>query len=120
MLRKRNSLSKIRVLLVVLLLYLSFNLSPVQMSLSDSLVSANRSISQRYTVTDPIRITNDGELAAVATSGTGTTNNPYFIAGWNITGSDTDGISITGTTKHFRIENCWKTQWIDRNTTNDR
>ncbi|MFX0171213.1 MAG: NosD domain-containing protein [Candidatus Hodarchaeota archaeon] len=56
---------------------------------------------------DPITITNDDELAAVANSGTGTANDPYIIADWNITDSTTHGISITGTTKHFRVENCW-------------
>ena len=60
-----------------------------------------------YIVHDPINITDDGELAAVANNGTGTANDPYIIAGWNITSSNTDGISITGTTKHFRVVNCW-------------
>jgi parallel beta-helix repeat protein len=106
-LRRRSGLLKICLLLAVLFLYLSINLSTVQISLSDSLVSTNRSISQSYTVHDPIVITDDDELASVANNGTGTANDPYIIADWNITGSNTHGISITGTTKHFRIENCW-------------
>ncbi|MHA2304402.1 MAG: right-handed parallel beta-helix repeat-containing protein [Candidatus Hodarchaeales archaeon] len=89
------------------MLYLSIHLSPVPIHLSTSLISTNRSISQSYTVSDPITITNDDELAAVANSGTGTANDPYIIADWNITDSTTHGISITGTTKHFRVENCW-------------
>ncbi|MFX0052140.1 MAG: right-handed parallel beta-helix repeat-containing protein, partial [Candidatus Hermodarchaeota archaeon] len=38
---------------------------------------------------------------------TGTVNNPYIIADWNISDSATHGISIRGTTMYFRIENCW-------------
>ncbi len=93
----------------MLLLYLSITYSPVSIILSHrtSLVSSNRSISQSYTVHDPIEIANDVELAAVANSGTGAPNDPYIIAGWNITGSPTHGIYISVTTKHFRIENCW-------------
>ncbi|MFX0053171.1 MAG: nitrous oxide reductase family maturation protein NosD [Candidatus Hermodarchaeota archaeon] len=53
-----------------------------------------------------IEITNDNELATIANSGVGSANDPYIIAGWNIKGSTTHGIFITGTTKHFRIENC--------------
>ncbi|MFX0207142.1 MAG: right-handed parallel beta-helix repeat-containing protein [Candidatus Hodarchaeota archaeon] len=43
----------------------------------------------------------------MANNSTGTVNDPYIIADWNITGSTIYGIYITGTTKHFRIENCW-------------
>ncbi|MHA2247682.1 MAG: right-handed parallel beta-helix repeat-containing protein [Candidatus Hodarchaeales archaeon] len=107
MLRRRNSLSKIRLFSAVFLLYLSIHFSPVPIRFSASLVLANRSISQNYTMHDAITITNDNELAAVANSGTGTADDPCIIADWNITGSTTHGISITGTTKHFRVENCW-------------
>ncbi|MHA2307550.1 MAG: hypothetical protein ACXACU_19390, partial [Candidatus Hodarchaeales archaeon] len=107
MVRRRNGLLKIILFLAVLLLYLNIKLSTVQISLSESLVSANRSISQNYTVHDPIVITDDDELASVANSGTGAANDPYIIADWNITGSTSHGIYITGTTKYFRIENCW-------------
>jgi parallel beta-helix repeat protein len=105
--RRRNSLSKIRLLLTVFLLSLSIYCSPGPIRLSTSLVSTNKSISQSYIIHDPIAITTDGELAAVANSGTGTANDPYIIAGWNITGLSTHGISIIGTTKYFKIENCW-------------
>lgn len=44
---------------------------------------------------DPITITNNDELAAVATSGTGAANDPYLIADWKITSSISHGISIT-------------------------
>ncbi|MHA2204112.1 MAG: right-handed parallel beta-helix repeat-containing protein, partial [Candidatus Hodarchaeales archaeon] len=107
MLRSRNNPPEIRLLITVLVLSLSIYASPVPTRLFNSSVSANRSILSNYVEHDPINITNDGELAAVANSGTGTVNDPYVIAGWNITGIPTHGISITGTTKHFRIENCW-------------
>jgi parallel beta-helix repeat protein len=61
----------------------------------------------KYTAHDPINITNDNELAEVANSGTGTITNPYIITGWHISDSPTHGISITETTKYFRIEKCW-------------
>ena len=89
------------------MLYLSIHFSLGPICLSASLVSVNRSTSQSYVVHDAITITNDGELAAVANSGTGTANDPYIIAGWNITGSPTHGISVNGTIKYFKIENCW-------------
>jgi parallel beta-helix repeat protein len=61
----------------------------------------------KYSTHDPINITNDNELAAVANSGSGTVTNPYIITGWHISDSPTHGIIITGTTKYFRIEKCW-------------
>lgn len=94
---RRNSLSKIILFSAVLLFYLSVNLSTVRISLTDSLIPGNRPISQNYTVHDPIVITDDGELASVANSGTGAANDPYIIADWNITGSTAQGIYITGT-----------------------
>lgn len=107
MLRRSKGLSKLCLLLALLLFFLSINVSTVEMSFSDSLGSVNRSISQSYMVHSPILITSDGELAAAAVNGTGAVNAPYILANWNITGSLTHGIYITGTTKHFRIENCW-------------
>jgi parallel beta-helix repeat protein len=58
------------------------------------------------TTDDSIIVTNDSELAAVATSGTGTITDPYIISGLNIVGAPTDGIYISGITKFLRIENC--------------
>lgn len=60
-----------------------------------------------YVLHDPISINNNEELAVAAISGIGIVNDPYILAGWNISGSLTDGISITGTTAYFKIENCW-------------
>ena len=58
-----------------------------------------------YTLHEPIKITNDDELAEIASNGTGIENDPFIISGWNITGSDI-AILILGTSKHFVIREC--------------
>ena len=68
--------------------------------------SLSRSNTLKYIIHAPITVSNDTELAVIANSGNGSANNPYIISGWNITNSVTNGIFITKTTKHFRIENC--------------
>lgn len=107
MVKRRKNRSNGGLLLVSLLFFLNVNVSTADMRLSDSFGSATRLISQNYTLHDPIIITNDSKLAAVAVNGTGVANDPYILANWNITSSPTHGIFIDGTTKHFRIENCW-------------
>ena len=99
---------------IILLLFLSVGGQVIQQIAGEreqnsvlNLDSITRSITQEYTLHDPITVNNDDELAAVANNGTGVKNDPYIIANLNITGSPTHGISIEGTTKHFRIENCW-------------
>ena len=89
--------------MVVFVFFLSVSSSPLTNSSSDSYISVPRSI---YLPHDPIIITNNSDLAAVATSGTGAVNDPYFITGWKISGSPSHGIFVTETTQHFRIENC--------------
>ena len=98
----RHCLTKITVILVILMFHLGVNSSTVHNRFTASVGSP----SQNYTSHDPIRITNDSELATVANFGTGSVNDPYVLAGWNISGVTT-GIFITETTKYFRIENCW-------------
>ena len=100
----RKYSSQLHLLIVILFLTLSIYPDPINQS---DLGAIGGSITQEYTVHDPIVIRNDTELAAVANSGNGSVNNPYIITGWNITGSATNGISIRGTTKYFRIERCW-------------
>ena len=57
---------------------------------------------QRY----PINITSDSDFEIFP--GTGTADDPYRIENWNITTSDNRcGINITGTSKHFVIQNCF-------------
>lgn len=46
-------------------------------------------------------ITSDEDLAGYATQGTGTETNPYILEDLNVS------ISVTNTTKHFVIRNCW-------------
>jgi len=70
-------------------------------------ILVNKAITQIYTPHDPIVVRNDAELAAIANSGNGTIQYPYVIFGWNITNYSSYGIFISGTTKHFRIEDCW-------------
>ncbi|UCG00656.1 MAG: right-handed parallel beta-helix repeat-containing protein [Candidatus Heimdallarchaeota archaeon] len=56
---------------------------------------------------EPISITSDTELAAVAARGLGTEKDPFILEGWNITTVETHGIAISRTSKHFVIQNCW-------------
>ncbi|MFX1506831.1 MAG: NosD domain-containing protein, partial [Promethearchaeota archaeon] len=107
--RKRSIFTLIGLILAVLLLNQKrISTLTSQISTLDSLDFINiRSVTQNYTAHESIYITNDSQLAAMANNGTGTVNDPYIIADWNITGSTIYGIYITGTTKHFRIENCW-------------
>lgn len=107
MLRRRMMLSKISLFLVFFLFCLSFNLSTVETSSSNSLGSVTPSISQSYYEHEPVVINNDNDLDILTDEGDGSANNPYILANWNITGSASYGISIRHTTKHFRIENCW-------------
>ncbi|MHA1979454.1 MAG: right-handed parallel beta-helix repeat-containing protein, partial [Candidatus Hodarchaeales archaeon] len=107
MLRRRNNLPIIGLFLTLLGLYLSSKSSLVQISLSNSVFSVHKSTSQSYLEHAPINITNDNELAVIANSGTGTIVNPFLITGWNITNARTYGLFVIGTTKHFRIADCW-------------
>lgn len=63
--------------------------------------------SYNLTPHEPISITSDTELAAMAVKGLGTELDPFVLEGWNITTIETHGIVISGTSKHFVIQNCW-------------
>ncbi|MHA1218485.1 MAG: NosD domain-containing protein [Candidatus Heimdallarchaeaceae archaeon] len=54
-----------------------------------------------------ISITDDSGFSVFP--GIGTKSDPYVIEGYNITTTDDKGIEISGTTKHFRIANCYIT-----------
>ncbi|MHA1910817.1 MAG: right-handed parallel beta-helix repeat-containing protein [Candidatus Kariarchaeaceae archaeon] len=56
---------------------------------------------------DPISITNDSELATLASSGTGIFGDPYIIENLYINTDLSHGIYITNTTKEFIIRNCF-------------
>lgn len=55
---------------------------------------------------DPISITSDLELSAAASSGIGSSGDPYIIENLDINSIDFDGIYIYGTSSHFLIRNC--------------
>ncbi|NPD87768.1 MAG: hypothetical protein HGN29_03545 [Asgard group archaeon] len=53
-----------------------------------------------------ILITDDGDFTSYSFSGDGSESTPYLIENYNIT-TGSYGIYITGTTKHFKIRNCY-------------
>lgn len=55
----------------------------------------------------PIYINGNAGFTAAngVVGGNGTSNEPYVISGWNISGSSANGIEIRNTTAHFIIEN---------------
>jgi parallel beta-helix repeat protein len=70
-------------------------------------VSFKDTLSSSYEYHEPISITNDAELAAIASNGTGATDDPYILEQWKIDATNTNGLYITGSTKYFIIRNCW-------------
>jgi parallel beta-helix repeat protein len=64
-----------------------------------------------YTTHSTIRINGDADLAALKLSGdctgSGTTNDPYVISGYDITGSNGICIYIGNTTSNLTIKNCY-------------
>jgi parallel beta-helix repeat protein len=60
-----------------------------------------------YTTHSVIRVNNNAELAAEATSGSGSVDDPYVIEGYNITGSGGICIFIGNTTAHLIIRDCY-------------
>ena len=58
-----------------------------------------------YTLHEPIFITNDEELAEIASNGMGTENDPFIISGWKFIDLDL-AIEVTGTTQYFVIMDC--------------
>jgi parallel beta-helix repeat protein len=68
--------------------------------------SANQTnIEQTYRDHGPIIITSDADFSAF--SGSGTLEEPYIIEGLNITTSEKYGVSVSLTTKHFVIRDCY-------------
>lgn len=62
-----------------------------------------------YTPHEPIQIYKNEDFTEQngVIGGTGTENDPYVIAGWDINASDETGILIWNTDVYFVIENCW-------------
>ena len=68
--------------------------------------SAERiNLEQDYINHEPIIIASDADLSAF--SGAGTLEEPYVIEGLNITTNERYGISVSFTTKHFVIRDCY-------------
>jgi parallel beta-helix repeat protein len=57
------------------------------------------------TVSSPITITNDNELASIASLGDGTQENPYILENYYIQTTGTTAISVSNTNSHFIIKN---------------
>jgi F-box protein 11 len=62
-----------------------------------------------YTTHAPISINSYSDFDTIKSSGNGSSVDPFIIEGWNITASGNNGISISGTSSHFIIRDCWIT-----------
>ncbi|MHA2319485.1 MAG: right-handed parallel beta-helix repeat-containing protein, partial [Candidatus Hodarchaeales archaeon] len=109
MLQRRNNVQILFVLLLIsaggLIFRQSVIINEENLVIAKNLIK--KSITKNFIVHTPITVNNDSDLAVFSSRGNGTFNSPYIITGWNITASQKDGIHITGTTKHFQINNCW-------------
>ncbi|NPD87317.1 MAG: hypothetical protein HGN29_01255 [Asgard group archaeon] len=56
---------------------------------------------------DNITINSDSDFTTYATSGNGSEINPYIIENYNVTTTDSRGISIRQTNEHFILRNCY-------------
>ncbi|MHA1944536.1 MAG: right-handed parallel beta-helix repeat-containing protein [Candidatus Hodarchaeales archaeon] len=85
-----------------------FNISAGVIPVTDENQTQNNFVTRMVAVsTAPITISSDSELAAVASSGTGTEISPYIMEGLIISTQGVTGIFIQDTTKYFIIRNCW-------------
>jgi parallel beta-helix repeat protein len=95
--------------IIVLLLGLSVNFFQESHETNEIAISASVTSVTAVTLSpeSEIVITSDTQLSNNASSGTGTSGDPYILGGWNITASGNfkHGISISGTTKYFVIRN---------------
>ena len=107
---------------VLMLFFLSTSLGSQSMNivLPETVFPVNDSktpILFSYTTQTPISINNDSDLATYSVGGTGLSDNPYILGGWNITIEASDpyqyGIVVTNTTQYFVIENCWISGALD-------
>lgn len=92
--------------------FLTFSLIPLLFIGSMLLVSLPtlNADSDNLTAHDPISIEHDGDINAANgvtnPDAAGTEEDPYIIENWSIDASNTHGIEITYTSKHFVIKNC--------------
>lgn len=99
-------------LVLILSLYTSsliFEKNQFENQLNNSQINqANFSVmnNNQMSYQSPVVITSDTELAENAVKGSGNDEDPYIIENLKIKAYISNGIYITGTTKHFVIRNC--------------
>ena len=79
-----------------------------QSSTTDIATENNQKLSyEKEIVTSAITVSGDSAFTGAGFTGAGTPGNPYILDGVTVTtSSGGNGIYITGTTKHFIIQNC--------------
>ena len=95
---------RVRQLLFIVLLVTSPLVSPVLLLQGDSVQTVGTSF---HLADDPIRIQNNAGLAALASFGAGTENDPFFIANLQLSMIEEEVmIDISNTDAHFVLFNC--------------
>ena len=89
-------------ILIIISIALSFQRNDVS-----SLNLSNGKPILNYVSHAPIYIDSDSDFIFWGFPGNGTVENPYIIEGYKITTSDSYGIYIVYTSKHFIIRNCY-------------
>ncbi len=97
---------KTTLLLILLIITLSIYASNINVQISAE-ENKYRPISLELSTHDPITITSDSNFTDYGFLGTGTSEDPYLIEGYNIITTSTSSIHITDTTKYFIIRNCY-------------
>ena len=92
--------------ITLILLILTLAISALNINVQITAEENNyRPTSLELTPHDRISITSDSEFEVFP--GSGTSEDPYLIDGYNITTTSDEGIYIRGTTKYFIIRNCY-------------
>ena len=98
---KNNTIKISTTILVIILLPISFlTVNQIQETSNNNPIFISAFIEHQA-----INITDDSEFSVFP--GTGTSDDPFLIDGYNITTTSLVGIKITGTTKYFIISNCY-------------
>ncbi len=91
---------------IIILLILTFAIYTLNINVQITAEENNyRPTSLELTPHDQISITSDSDFLVFP--GSGTSEDPYLIDGYNITTTSDEGIYIRGTTKYFIIRNCY-------------
>ncbi|NPD88978.1 MAG: hypothetical protein HGN29_09640 [Asgard group archaeon] len=119
--KNSSSFSKLIFLILLYFLFIStinaLSVQDTSQSFNDNSIRSNLNVKEKesfaysYTPHEPIDITYDAGFSFYGFPGSGTEADPYIIEGYNITTTTTElprlAISITDTTKHFVIRNCY-------------